>query len=175
MLATSYMMRFLVSNSFSTFSDLKKFIPDEGPLHPVAKTKVIPMKILFRDEKYISETIEILTKLVEDAKLCGEPQVNTIVNPQQLLPPQINSLRLLWETSSHAKILKAVNYGDRVKNTKRIPFMGTRSTRLLCHTHTVLCHTHTHTHTHTQPHSNALSLISMLKDQGLRIFHIMYV
>ena len=33
------------------------------------------MKILFRDEKYISETIEIPTKLLEDAKLRGDPQV----------------------------------------------------------------------------------------------------
>ena len=66
-------LKFLVSN-FSTFSDLKKFAPDEAPLHPVVKTEVIPMKILFRDEKYISKTIEVLTKLVEDAKLCGEPQ-----------------------------------------------------------------------------------------------------
>ena len=73
--AASYIMRFLVSN-FSTFKDLKKFAPDEAPLHPVAKTEVIPMKILFRDEKYISETIEILAKLVEDAKLGGEPQVS---------------------------------------------------------------------------------------------------
>ena len=78
--ATSYMMRFLVSN-FSTFSDLKKFVPDEAPLHPVVKTEVFPMKILFRDEKYISETIEILTKLAEDANLSGEPQVSTTVSP----------------------------------------------------------------------------------------------
>ena len=88
--ATRYIMRFLVSN-FSTFSDLKKFVPDEAPLHPVVKTEVIPMKILFRDEKYISDTIEILSKLVEDAKLCGEPQVSTIVHPQQLLSLQILS------------------------------------------------------------------------------------
>ena len=79
--ATSYMMRFLVTN-FSAFSDLKKFVPDETPLHPVVKTEVTPMKILFRDEKYISETIEILTKLVEDGKLCGEPQVSPIANPR---------------------------------------------------------------------------------------------
>ena len=55
-----YMMRFLVG----TFSDLK-FVPDEAPLHPVNKTDVT--SILFRDEKYISETIENLTKLFEDA------------------------------------------------------------------------------------------------------------
>ena len=35
--AVSYTMRFLVSN-FTTFSDLKKFVPDEASLHPVVKT-----------------------------------------------------------------------------------------------------------------------------------------
>ena len=82
--ATSYMMRFLVTN-FSAFSDLKKFVPDETPLHPVVKTEVIPMKILFRDEKYISETIEILTKLVEDGKLCRDAENHRLAllqNPQ---------------------------------------------------------------------------------------------
>lgn len=33
-------MRFLVSN-FSTFSDLKKFLPEETQLHPVVKTEVV--------------------------------------------------------------------------------------------------------------------------------------
>ena len=75
--ATRYMMGSLVAN-FSTFSDLKEFVPDETPLHPVVKTEVIPMKILFRDEKYISEN-DRDTKLLENAKLCGDPQVNTIL------------------------------------------------------------------------------------------------
>ena len=33
------------------------------------------MKVLFHDEKYISETIEILSQLFDEAKLNGEPQV----------------------------------------------------------------------------------------------------
>lgn len=61
--ATRYIMGSLVAN-FSTFSDLKEFVPDETPLHPVVKTEVIPMKILFRDEKYISEN-DRDTKLLE--------------------------------------------------------------------------------------------------------------
>ena len=68
------MMRFLVTN-FSTFSDLKTFAPEESSLHPVGKSEVTPMKVLFRDEKYISETIEILSHLFDEAKLCGKPQV----------------------------------------------------------------------------------------------------
>ena len=38
-------------------------------------TEVTPMKVLFRDEKYISETIETLSQLFDEAKLCDEPQV----------------------------------------------------------------------------------------------------
>ena len=73
--AVRYMMRFLVK-TFGTFSDLKKFLPEETPLHPVTKSEVIQMKVLFKDEKYISETIEILTDLLKDAKLSGQPQVS---------------------------------------------------------------------------------------------------
>ena len=36
--AASYMMRTLVSN----ISNLKMFVPDEAPLHPVVKTEVTP-------------------------------------------------------------------------------------------------------------------------------------
>ena len=133
--ATSYMMRFLVTN-FSAFSDLK-FVPDETPLHPVVKTEVIPMKILFRDEKYISETIEILTKLVEDGKLCGEPQVSPIAKPTVAVTVA-NSHRLLWETSSHVKMLEAVNYGDRVKNIKQILFHGHMKYQVII-SHTQTC------------------------------------
>ena len=72
--AINFMMRFLVTN-FSTFSDLKSFAPEERSLHPTVKTEVTPMKVLFRDEKYISETIEILSQLFDEAKLYGEHQV----------------------------------------------------------------------------------------------------
>ena len=71
------MMRYMVS-TFSTFLDLKQFVPDETPLHPVVKTEVVPMKVLFRDEKYVSETIGILTDIAKDAQLSGQPQVSLI-------------------------------------------------------------------------------------------------
>ena len=73
--AVRYMMRYMVS-VFSTFSDLKQFVAEETPLHPVVKTEVVPMKVLFRDEKYVSETIEILTDIAKDAQLSGHPQVS---------------------------------------------------------------------------------------------------
>ena len=54
---------------------LKRFLPDETSLHPVTKSEVVPMKVLFRDEKYVSETIEILLDLAKNAKLTGQSQV----------------------------------------------------------------------------------------------------
>ena len=68
--AVRYMMRYMVS-AFSTFSDLKQFVTDETPLHPVVKTEVVPMKVLFRDEKYVSETIEILTDIGKGCTTIG--------------------------------------------------------------------------------------------------------
>lgn len=54
---------FLVE-TFSSLSDLAKFVPSPEHLHAVTKSKVVPMKMLFYDEKYKSETIKILSKLI---------------------------------------------------------------------------------------------------------------
>lgn len=43
---------------------------------------VVPMKILFHDEKYTGENIQILQKLAKEAKITGNPQVSA-VTPQQ--------------------------------------------------------------------------------------------
>ena len=43
----------------------------------VKPSVVIPMKILFHDEKYTDENILILQKLVKDAKMTGTPPVCT--------------------------------------------------------------------------------------------------
>ena len=64
-----------------TFPNLKHFavvIPPMEPLHPVVKSEVVPMKILFKDEKYKSATIE---KLLVDACLSGNQQVNIKLGP----------------------------------------------------------------------------------------------
>ena len=53
--AVRYMMQYMVS-AFTTFSELKQFVTDEVPSHPVVKTKIISMKVLFGDEKYVSVT-----------------------------------------------------------------------------------------------------------------------
>ncbi len=67
-------MTFLVEN-FPDLKHLLKFIPTPEPLHPVLPSEVVPMKILFKDEKYKSETIEILSQLLTDARLSGDQQV----------------------------------------------------------------------------------------------------
>ena len=67
-------MGFLVE-SFPSLKDLAQFIPLTEPLHPIVKSEVVPMKILFMDEKYKSETIEILSRLLDDASLSGDIQV----------------------------------------------------------------------------------------------------
>ena len=70
--AGQFLMRFLVES----FSNLKDMKPDASPIHPVQKSEIVPMKLLFKDEKYKSETIDILTQLYSDADLTGDHQVN---------------------------------------------------------------------------------------------------
>ena len=72
--AVQFMMGFLVE-AFGDLNDLKKFVPEVPPLHPVQKSEIVPMKLLFKDEKYKSETIDILTQLYSDADLTGDHQV----------------------------------------------------------------------------------------------------
>lgn len=72
--ATHFVMRFL-TEKFEALTDLKKFAPAITPVYPPKKSEVVPMKVLFKDEKYISETIDILVKLMEDGDLGGTCQV----------------------------------------------------------------------------------------------------
>ena len=72
--AVLYMMETLV-NEFPTLSHLKKFVPPRKSPHPTLKAEVVPMKILFHDEKYKAENIEILTDFMNTADLQGDKQV----------------------------------------------------------------------------------------------------
>lgn len=77
--AVQYVMKFLV-NEFPNLKDLKAFTEDAIPFDDgLPKCEVAPMKVLFKDEKYIADTIDILTRLMEDAKLTGNPQVCVLV------------------------------------------------------------------------------------------------
>ena len=77
--AVSYMMEIL-ANEFSVLSDLKQFIPTRTSPHPSTVSEIVPMQILFRDEKYKSENIEILSQLIKDANLQGDKQVQVYVH-----------------------------------------------------------------------------------------------
>ena len=63
----------------ANFADLKQHIPARHSPHPVQKATVATMKILFKDEKYKAETIDILTQLMKDALLTGQPQVKICI------------------------------------------------------------------------------------------------
>ncbi len=75
--AVSYMVRFLVKE-FSSLADLRGYIPEET-CHQIDPSEVAPMKVLFKDEKYTAETIDILAQLAVDADLTdGAPQVSAL-------------------------------------------------------------------------------------------------
>ena len=71
--AIEYTMRFLVKE-FPSLHTLKTTLPEIQTLHPVQKAEAVPLKVLFKDEKYIHETIAILSQLIDDANLQGDPQ-----------------------------------------------------------------------------------------------------
>ena len=78
--AIQFIMEFLVK-TFSNLQDLEEFIPPVEPIHPVQKSEVVPMKLLLKDEKYKTETIDILAQLYSDAALSGDHQVLTTQVP----------------------------------------------------------------------------------------------
>ena len=47
-------------------------------MHEEGFPKVVPQKVLFKDEKYIQETIEILSQLIDDADLKGNPHAGMV-------------------------------------------------------------------------------------------------
>ena len=63
--AVHYMMWFL-TQEFEALADMNQFTPKHGSPHPPTKSQVVP---LFKDEKYTSDTIDILAKLMEDGNL----------------------------------------------------------------------------------------------------------
>ena len=75
--AVEYTARFLV-REFKTIKDLEKFLMPQCQIFPPVETEYVPMKVLFKDEKYISETIEILCQVVKDDSLNGSNQVSHV-------------------------------------------------------------------------------------------------
>ena len=81
-------MKFL-AEEFESLSDLQLFVPKHQSPHPVQKSEVIPIKILFKDEKYISETVDILSQLMIDANITGSPQVGHNINVRRIQDIQL--------------------------------------------------------------------------------------
>ena len=79
--AVQYMMEVLVEK-FDCLAHLKPLVPCRQSPHPVKQRTVVPMSILFKDEKYKAETVEIIRELMADAKLSGDPQVNNSGTPE---------------------------------------------------------------------------------------------
>ena len=66
--ALAFIQQFLVSE-FTDLLELQSVAPDMHPSGPVRKTDVVPMRILFRDEKYVAENVAILLDIAKDANL----------------------------------------------------------------------------------------------------------
>ena len=65
----------ILTAEFTSLSDLQKYVPQRQSPYPVRKSVAVPMQALFKDEKYKSDTIDILSVLMKDAALTGTPQV----------------------------------------------------------------------------------------------------
>ena len=76
--AIQHIMEVLVSE-FISLSDLQTFLPPRESPHATSNSVVVPMQILFKDEKHMSETIEVLSNLLKDAALDGQPQVIEVI------------------------------------------------------------------------------------------------
>ena len=62
----------ILGGKFKSLQHLSHLVPARNSPHPVQKSSIVPMKILFRDEKYTAETVEIVSHLLDDAKLSGD-------------------------------------------------------------------------------------------------------
>ena len=73
-----------VTREFDDLSELRVFTDESDSTRTprMNPSVVVPMKILFHDEKYTGENIQILQKLAKEAKITGNPQVSA-VTPQQ--------------------------------------------------------------------------------------------
>ena len=71
--AVQYVTQVLVEE-FPNLADLKQFVamPSSTPAH---KSTIVPMSLLFNDEKYIDENIQILQGYMRECSLNGNPQV----------------------------------------------------------------------------------------------------
>ena len=72
--AVQYTAQVLVKE-FPTFSNLRQFVVSPDRSSAMHKSRVIPMKLLFKDEKYTDDNIQILQQYSRECNLTGSPQV----------------------------------------------------------------------------------------------------
>lgn len=89
--AVLYLVQFL-TQEFKSLRDMAPLDPTQKPPHPIQKMQVAPMKVVFKDEKYKADTIDILDQLREDAGLTGAPEVNNTLYLPGLHPFQLYSV-----------------------------------------------------------------------------------
>ena len=102
--------------AFPSLDKLKPFIFIRDSAAPVTKSVVVPMKVLFRDEKYTDENIQILQQYIRDCNLSGIAQVCLLNSKNYLkvrkLPLSFyHKCRCLLEISRHARISGEQNVG----------------------------------------------------------------
>lgn len=69
-----FVQSFLVKK-LKSLSDLLQFVPSSSQSIPAQKSDVVPLQLLFQDEKSIDSNIQILNQFAKDADLDGNPQV----------------------------------------------------------------------------------------------------
>ena len=74
--ALIYLQHFLTTE-FDDLHDLQQLLPPAHASASAMQTEVVPMKILFHDEKYVAENVAILGDIAKDASLTGSDQVAT--------------------------------------------------------------------------------------------------
>ena len=72
--ASKYVASSLVQQ-FNSFKALQKLLPRPTTPGTTQKTTIVPLKMLERDEKYTSETIQILQDYRKECVLKGDAQV----------------------------------------------------------------------------------------------------
>lgn len=73
-----HMLKFVMSftvKKLKSLSDLLQFLPSPSDCSHAHKSEVVPLKLLFMDEKSIDENIQILVQYTKDASLDGSAQV----------------------------------------------------------------------------------------------------
>ena len=65
----------ILAEEFPALAHLQALLPSPEQVVRGGRSNVVPMEILFKDKKYKSEMIRILSQFAKDAQLSGKPEV----------------------------------------------------------------------------------------------------